>query len=198
MLRGPIAVRDATPSDADALLGIWSGFSFDEKKTTTRALPPALEVRAAVGRVAADPGERLIVAELDGEIVGVAHLLRSPISPIHVEDAVRVNFLHVLPQHRRRGVGRMLLECAVDWADEKGTEHVLASVASASRDANRFLARLGLVPYLTVRTATVNALRLKLAARDGSPVATNVLAARRLMRRRADREATVAPRSTLA
>jgi hypothetical protein len=44
----------------------------------------------------------------------------------------------------------------------------------------------------------VTALRLKLAGRDGSPVATNVLAARRLMRRRADREATVAPRSTLA
>jgi GNAT superfamily N-acetyltransferase len=198
MLRGPIAIRDAVPSDAEALLDIWSGFSERTEKATARPLPPASEVRAAVSRGAAEPAERLVVAELDGEIVGVAQLLRSPISPIHVEDAVRVNFLHVLPDHRRRGIGRMLLECAVDWADEKDTDHVLVSASSASRDGNRFLARLGLAPYITVRTSTVKALRSRLVARDGSQLVTNVVAARRLMRRRADRLATgLAPGSAL-
>jgi GNAT superfamily N-acetyltransferase len=190
MLRGPVAIRDAVPSDAEALREIWSGFSTEEKKAAPRTLPPTSEVRAAVSRGAAEPAERLVVAELDGEIIGVAQLLRSPISPIHIEDAVRVNFLHVLPDHRRQGVGRMLLGCAVEWADEKDTDHVLVGASSSSRDANRFLARLGLTPYVTIRTSTVKALRSKLGTRDGSHVATNVVAARRLMRRRADRMAT--------
>jgi GNAT superfamily N-acetyltransferase len=198
MLRGPFAIRDAVPSDAEALLEVWSGFRGEEPKPTPRTLPPTSEVRAAVSRCAAEPAERLVVAELDGEIVGVAQLVRSPISPIHVEDAVRVNFLHVVPDHRRRGIGRMLLECAMDWADQKDTDHVVVSASSASRDANRFLARLGLTPYVTLRASTVKALRAKLAMHDGSQLVANVVAARRMMRHRAERAAaTLAPGSAL-
>ena len=71
-------------------------------------------------------------------MVAAAHLTRAAL-PIHCESAIHVSHLHVLPKYRRRGVGRMLIEAAVTWAEEKDTTHVLAAASVHSRDANRFL-----------------------------------------------------------
>jgi GNAT superfamily N-acetyltransferase len=95
--------------------------------------------------------------------------------------------MHVLNGYRRRGVGRSLLEAAADWADEKDSQHIVAAVAASSRDANRFLARLGLAQVALVRATTVAGLRSKLdpaSAKSTAHAVTNVVAARRMMRRR--------------
>lgn len=180
MTRCPVLVRDAVPDDAPALLAIWNDFNAD----SARAELARAETERAVVRLETDPSERLLVAVLDGEPVGVAHLRRAPISPIHEEDAVHVGYLHVLSGFRRRGVGKQLLETAVDWADAKDSKHIVASVAATARDSNRFLARLGLGQVAIVRASTVLSLRSKLAG-SAAPksVMTNVVATRRLMRR---------------
>ena len=120
-------------------------------------------------RLETDPSERLLVAVIDGAPVGVAHLRRAPISPIHEEDAVHLGYLHVLSDFRRRGVGKALLETAADWADEKDSKHVVAYVAAAARDSNRFLARLGLGQVAVVRASTVASLRCELGWHLGGP-----------------------------
>ena len=117
-------------------------------------------------------------------VAGVAHVRRAPLSPLHDDDAVHVGYLHVLSGFRRRGIGKMLLEAAADWADEKDSKHIVASVAATARDSNRFLARLGLGQVAVVRASTVTSLRCKLSrAATPKTVMTNVIAARRLMRR---------------
>lgn len=181
MARGPLTVRDAVPADAAALLSIWTDFTEAQDLGSREAATCEVAERALL-RVETDPSERLLVAVLEGEPVGVAHLRRSPISPIHEEDAVHVGYLHVLSGHRRRGIGKQLLEAAADWADEKDSKHIVASVAATARDSNRFLARLGLGQVAIVRATTVVGLRAKLG---GAPktVSSNVVAARRLMRR---------------
>jgi len=192
--RNPVHVRDATPDDAEALLEIWADFS---KRTYSERFPaqrPAIETEAAtaVARIAADSDERLLVADIDERVIGAAHLIRAPMSPICSEAAVYVAHLHVLDDFRRHGVGRALMEAAVSWAEEKDTGHVLAGAAVNSRDANRFMARLGLSQIAVVRGATVTALRAKLpveppaAARVGTKSHRSVgqvLAQRRSMRR---------------
>jgi GNAT superfamily N-acetyltransferase len=129
----------------------------------------------------------LLVATIDGSAVGVAHLRRAPVSPLHDDDAVHVGYLHVLSGYRRRGIGRQLLEAAADWADAKDAKHVVASVAATAREANRFLARLGLGQVAVVRASSVGALRAKLghvgSVATPARVSSNVVAARRLMRR---------------
>jgi hypothetical protein len=84
------------------------------------------------------------------------------------------------------------MEAAVAWAEEKETAHVLVAAAVGSRDANRFMARLGLGPIAVVRGATVTSLRAKMpveppaAARVGrrsSRTVGQVLAQRRSLRR---------------
>lgn len=191
MSRNPVQVRDATPEDASALVVIWADFRRSAAERAPGRSPEA-EAECAVARVAADPDERLLVGVADDQVVGAAHLIRARISPIQSETAVYVTHLHVLGPHRRRGVGKALFEAAVSWAEEKDTTHVLAAASTHSRDANRFMARLGLSQIAIVRGASVGALRGKLPVEPpaGAMVSTRnhrtvgqVLAQRRLQRR---------------
>jgi GNAT superfamily N-acetyltransferase len=118
--------------------------------------------------------------------------MRAPLSPVHAETAVYVLHLHVIEALRRHGVGHALLEATVSWAEEEDSPHVVAAASVGSRDANRFMARLGLTQVAVVRGATTAALRAKLpveppaAARVGRRSNRNVgqvLAARRSLRR---------------
>ena len=187
MLRGAVQVRDAVPGDAPALLEAWTESLGDR---VDQAEVPA-DVAAAVSRILAEPSERLVVAETEGEVAGLAYLRRAPITPLHDEDAVHVGHLHVRHAFRRRGVGKALLGEAALWAEEKDSGHILATAVATSRDCNRFMARLGLAQVAVVRASTVASLRLKLAAAQTSPATAPVVATRRsLRRRRAVRQAT--------
>lgn len=191
MSRSPVHVRDAVPEDAAALLSIWGDV---RRSGSERATTPAAEAEAvaALARIAADPDQRLLVGTIDDEVVGAAHLLRCSLSPIHTEAAIHVSHLHVLEDHRRRGVGKALVETAVSWAEEKDTKHLLAAASVHSRDGNRFMARLGLTQIATVRGATIPAIRAKLPVEPPAAAMVNarnhrsvgqVLAQRRLQRR---------------
>lgn len=172
MVRSVVTIGDATPKDATALVEVWAT---DRSGHAQQAAGHAAqEAAAAIARIAADPDQRLLVALVEGTVVGAVHLVRATVSPVHCESAVHVTHLHVLESHRRRGVGRALMEAVVSWAEEKDTVHVIAAASAGSRDANRFMARLGLGQVAVLRGATVAGLRAKLpveppaAARVGS------------------------------
>ncbi len=188
VFRSPVHVRDATPEDVDALVEVWG----TERSTTRDPDPAEQEASASLARIAADPDQRLLVATIDETVAGAVHLMRAALSPITAETAVYVLHLQVRQEVRRHGVGRALMEATVTWGEEKGTSHVVAAASSASRDANRFMARLGLAQIAVVRGSTVAAMRAKLpvdppaaarvAARNHRTVG-QVLVQRRSMRR---------------
>lgn len=190
MFRSPVQVRDAAPSDAEALCEVWSGLVGERERDREQ---PAVDcTRSSVARIAADPDQRLLVAVIDDQVAGALHLVRAPLSPVHSESAVHVIHLQVLDRFRRHGVGHALMEATVSWAEEKDTTHVIAAASVGSRDANRFMARLGLAQLAVVRYASVSSLRAKLpveppaAARMGGHnhrSVGQVLARRRSMRR---------------
>ena len=146
----------------------------------------------AIANIALDPDQRLVVAVIDEDVVGVAHLVRATLSPLQTETAVHVLHLNVREDQRRHGIGHALLEATVTWAEEKDSSHVVVAATATSRDTNRFLARLGLGQAALMRVATVASLRSRLpietpaAARVGSRnhrSVGQVLAQRRSLRR---------------
>lgn len=185
MPRAHAAVRDAVPEDAEALLSIWSDFARPAGRQGREVAEPDT-VRRAVAKITDDPSQRLVVAVSADGPVGVAHLRRAPLSPIHDEDAVHIGYLHVLSSARRRGLGHLLMETAAEWADDIGTKHIVASVGATARESNRFLARLGMSQVAVVRATTVTALRSRLRATLHHPlretVAFDAVAPRRLVR----------------
>lgn len=191
MIRSAVNIGDAAPHDADALVEVW-GAPADRGQHGEDSAHATQEVTAAIDRIDADPDQRLLVARIDDQVAGAVHLVRAPLSPVHSDSAVYVMHLQVIESFRRHGAGRALMEATLCWAEEKDTAHVVAAASSASRDANRFMARLGLGQIAVVRGATVAAMRAKLpveppaAARLGTRSHRNVgqvLAQRRSLRR---------------
>ena len=167
MFRGSVVVRDATPDDVPDLVTVWAGSRPGLDRATDLA-----DARASVARIAADPDQRLLIGFVDDEPAGATHLVRGALTPLTTETAIFVSHLQVVDSCRRHGVGRALLDAAVGWAEEKGTGHVLTAAAVTSRDANRFMARLGLAQVAVVRGATVPSLRARLPVE--APVAARV------------------------
>lgn len=187
MSRSPVVIREAVPEDVPGLRQVMTTGPLTELDHSRPR-----EAAAAVARTAADPDQRLLVAAQGTVVVGAVLLVRAPLTPLHADAALHVLHLHVREDARRHGIGRALMEAAVSWAEEKDIEFVLAAAPVGSRDANRFLARLGLGQVAMVRGAGVAALRAKLpveppaAARVGNRSHHNVgqvLARRRSLRR---------------
>jgi len=186
MSRCALEIRDARPEDVTELLRLWAhdrrGFEDDTSQ-------PVDAATKALAQIAADPDERMLVGYVDGRLVASVHLRRAPLSPLHGDTAIHTSYLHVHPEHRRRGYARALLDAALAWAEEKDVRHITAITTSNSRDTNRFLARLGLGTAATIRVATTASMRRKLAPEvirspDARRQLGRVLAQRRSIQRR--------------
>lgn len=198
MSRSPIPVRTAEPEDAADLIEVWSKTTYELRGDFAECqvadgfliTPEVMEAAGAIARIAADPSERLLVAEVDGAIAGVMHLRRGPVSPIQQLEAVHISHLNVIPTCRRRGVASALLAAATAWAEEKDSTHLLATSPGSSRDAHRFLARLGFGQVAVVRAAPVASLRARFAGGTSPARDTGrLIARRRTLRRRHGRAA---------
>jgi GNAT superfamily N-acetyltransferase len=188
MSRCPAQVRRAVEADAAALVELWSGLT----RRTSNAADALIEARASIQRTVDCADERILVAVHLGSVIGAAHLAIGPLTPISPELVLKVSHLTVDDDMRRRGVGRALMDAAVGYAEERGITSVMAASASNSRDANRFMARLGLAQIACVRVASTGAMRSKLPVEmpgmiRGGTVSQRqlgqVLAARRSLRR---------------
>jgi GNAT superfamily N-acetyltransferase len=179
--RQQLVVRDAVPEDVEDLLQLWAaaGGAAEQPHHPDDAA-------RALSHLAADPDERLIVGETGGRVVAALHLRRAPISPLHTEQVVHTSFLLVLPEHRRHGYARTLLDAAICWAEEKDIHHLSAITSSSLRETNRFLARLGFGTLAHVRVAPTAVVRKKMSPPAGAAGTRNLgqlLAARRSMMR---------------
>jgi GNAT superfamily N-acetyltransferase len=105
--------------------------------------------------------------------------------PIVDEPCMHVENLFVTPELRRRGIAKLLLGGAASVAERSGAEQVVISSPPSSRDAQRFLARLGFTPFVIRRMASTAALRRRLAGEPRRGALEDLLSRRRSLRARA-------------
>lgn len=186
MPRPSLCVRSARRDDVDVLLQMW-GELRELTRSMDRAAPVPTE-RGVIERLEAteaDPNLRILVAELDGTVAGMAVLTHQPYAVLFDTRSVHLHFMHVRPEFRRRGVGHVLVGAAASFAEEVGADQMMTSTLPQTRDENRFFARLGFAPVVIRRAATVATVRRRLAVDAGSVTAVeDLLARRRSMRTR--------------
>ncbi|MGZ5405671.1 MAG: GNAT family N-acetyltransferase, partial [Nocardioides sp.] len=122
-MRAQVLMRSANDADAEALVAVWE----DALRRADR-VRQVEDVRRIIDRVSAMHEERIVVAEIDGEVVGAVHLMATTFSPVNLEPVVRAISPHVLPDHRRQGIGACLMDAAVAFAEELGIAHVGTAV----------------------------------------------------------------------
>jgi RimJ/RimL family protein N-acetyltransferase len=115
-----VNVRRAEPGDAPALVALAAAVSAEPEGwligTEWRTVGDERRYIRAVRR---HPDAAVLVAEEEGEIVGRLSVARDPHpASAHVADLG----LMVDASRRRRGVGRALLDGAVEWARANGVE----------------------------------------------------------------------------
>lgn len=185
MSRTSLVTRLARREDAPVLAELWG----DVLRRTDRSDQVA-DLELVIKQAAASPEQRVVVVELGGEVAGAVFLRLTTFSPINLEPCVQSVQPTVLPQYRHHGVGKALIEAATSFAEENGLLHLLAGVPSTSREANRFMARLGFGPVSTIRIAPTSLVRQRLtAATPGVPSGLNKVLATRRSQRRAARAA---------
>lgn len=126
-------IRDARRGDAEAVARLLTELGYP---SDAGAVDERLERLRVVG-------DRVLVAEVDGDVVGLAHL---QVTPALERDrpAAKLGALIVDEAQRGRGVGRALVEATEAEARLRGCELLFLTTAERRDDAHAFYERVGL------------------------------------------------------
>ncbi len=133
-----IGIREARLTDSFAVARLLGQLGYDAG---------AADIGARLARVLARADHRFVVADTGGTVVGWLHASIS--EHIDADACVLIEGLVVDRDHRGRGIGRLLLEQAEQWASENGCGLVRLRSTDARAAAHRFYEHLG---YTHVKT----------------------------------------------
>jgi RimJ/RimL family protein N-acetyltransferase len=135
-------IRPATPADAAALVELGRVVSSEPEGwlITDADWRNVADERRYLRAIRRSSHAAVFVAEADGVVVGRLSLARDahPASP-HVADLG----LMVAPSHRRRGIGRALLDRATAWGRESGIDKLELHVFPHNEPAIRLYEQFG-------------------------------------------------------
>ena len=109
----------------------------------------------------ARPEQQLLVAEVDGRAAGWLHAV--VFEDVEAEPFVVIGGLVVDASCRRKGIGRMLMAQAEDWAREQGCSMVRLWSSATRTASHRFYEQMG---YTNIKTQYSFAKSLQPAGHD--------------------------------
>jgi GNAT superfamily N-acetyltransferase len=134
-------IRRATRTDLPALVALLAD---DPLGAARESADPAAYERAFAA-VDADEHQLLVCAEEGGEVVGTLQLTVIPGLSRGGMLRGQIEAVRVRADHRGSGLGRRLVEWAVDEARRRGCGLVQLTTDRSRTDAHRFYAALGFV-----------------------------------------------------
>ena len=137
-----VVVRAAEPGDAPALTALADAVAAEPETWVLRYAPPrsVADERRYLRALRRHPNGAVLVAAVDGEVVGRLSLARDPHpASAHVADLG----LMVAASHRRRGVGTTLLAAAEAWARGAGVAKLELHVFPHNAPAIALYEKLG-------------------------------------------------------
>lgn len=125
----PIAVRRAKPDDAPEVARLLHDFNAEFSEPT-----PAVPILTERAREMLEAGEMTVLLAGEGPAEGLAQLRFRRSIWTGALDAY-LEELYVVPKSRGGGIGRALLEAAMDTAREEGAAHVDLTTSEADTAA---------------------------------------------------------------
>jgi ribosomal protein S18 acetylase RimI-like enzyme len=152
-----VTIRRAGPGDAEALDRLFrylDAFHAEARPDMFRMPEGSPRGEDFLPGVLADPLQAILVAATAaGAVVGYVHVRvkQAPGAPYRVARRYgEIDNLAVLPEAQGQGVGRRLIEGALDWLAGQGVDDHQIAVHAFNTAAMRLYARLGFVPSVTM------------------------------------------------
>ncbi|MES2938688.1 MAG: GNAT family N-acetyltransferase [Pseudomonadota bacterium] len=146
----PVAIRFVQPGDYAQWKVLWDGYNAFYERDGATALPE--DVTRVTWQRFLDPDAPMhaLVAEADGQLLGLAHYLFHP-STIAVAPSCYLSDLFTAEAARGRGIGRVLIEAVYGCAEAAQCARVYwqthESNAKAQQLYNQLAERSGFIVY---------------------------------------------------
>jgi ribosomal protein S18 acetylase RimI-like enzyme len=138
--RCKIKIREATAEDSSGLYVL----ARELAETVGDSTPEEKAVRARLEELLDEPKAQVLVAENEAGIVGGASFWIKP-DLAHGDTVVEVPMLVVAEDHRRAGVGKLLMEEVRNVASDHGASQIELVATRANVTAREFYRSLGFV-----------------------------------------------------
>jgi ribosomal protein S18 acetylase RimI-like enzyme len=149
-------IRPAAEEDLPSLMALWdelerhqAGWRVFTPRPTLRA-----EAEARYRRSRDDPDSLHLVAEEDGEVMGMALGRIATVSSMSDEPALEVTNVVVARARRQRGAARALVLALADFARRRGVKRLVVKTYAENEAAMRFWRALGFGPRYVQLTAS--------------------------------------------
>ena len=137
-----VIFREAVRADLPAVIALLADDVLGKARDFTE-VDEAYE--RAFADITADPRNHLIVADEAGELVGCMQITYIPGLGRHGAERSLIESVRVRSDLRGRGLGRRMMEWAVDQARQRGCALVQLTTDKTRADAHRFYRSLGFV-----------------------------------------------------
>jgi len=137
-----LEMRQATAADIPAIVRMLADDFLGQQREDISE-PINENYLTAFREIDADPNNELIVAELDGEIVGTLQLVITPSLSYKGSKRSMVESVRVDSKLRGQGIGRRMMLWAMERARERGCISMHLTSHGEREDAHRFYEKLG-------------------------------------------------------
>ena len=134
--------RPATLDDLPAIVRMLADDFLGQQRERYEDPLPESYIKA-FEEIDADPNNELIVAELDGEVVGTLQLTYTPSISLQGGKCCTVESVRVDEKYRGQRIGRDMMLWAIERAKEKGCISMQLTTNNSRTDAHRFYESLG-------------------------------------------------------
>ena len=135
-------MRIAIPEDMTVIVRMLADDFLGSQRERLEDPLPESYLRA-FREIEADTNNELVVAELEGEVVGTLQLTFTPSISFHGGERCTVESVRVDEKLRGKGIGREMMLWAIERAKEKGCISMQLTTNNDRVDAHRFYENLG-------------------------------------------------------
>jgi len=143
MPRSPnLRFRHAVRSDLPAIVHMLVEDELSAQRERSE-MPLPQSYYDAFAAIEVDLNQELIVAEMDGEVVGTLQLMFLPSISYQGGTRAQVESVRVIERLRGQGIGADMMEWAIERARQRGCHLMQLTSHKSRKDAHRFYERLG-------------------------------------------------------
>ena len=138
----PIIFRIATRGDLPSIVRLLADDDLGSQRERNEAPLPE-SYYSAYEEINKDANHELIVAELEGEVIGTLHLIFLPSISYQGGLRAQVESVRIDTRHQSQGFGSQMMKWAIERAKVRGAHIVQLTTHQSRADAHRFYERLG-------------------------------------------------------